>query len=171
MRDSLKGLVFSDFREISNFDKKLSNFLNELDEELCYWRGYEDKDGDIKIRYPVAGIACLDGEKIVAISYYIVPEKWRPRWIYDRLFRPKGLEYGVVVKKEYHRRGIANHLNYLRLNLLRELGHNTYWFRVDHDNIPSMRLSEKLIHQVDGKIWKKTDKQVYFMVELEENDG
>ena len=167
MRDSLRDLDFKDFRDIPNFDEKLSKFLNELDEELDYWRGYEEKNGEIKIRYPIAGLACLDGEMIVAISYYIVPKKWSLRWVYDRLFRPKGLEIGVVVKKDYHRRGIANHLNHLRLDLLRELGYHKYWFRVDHANVPSTILSEKHTREMNGKIWKKTDKQVYFVVDLD----
>jgi RimJ/RimL family protein N-acetyltransferase len=167
MRESLRGLDLQCFRNIPNFEGRLSKFLNELDEELEYWRGYEEKNGEIKIRDPIAEIACLDGENIIAISYYIVPKKWSLRWIYDRIFRSKGLEIGVVVKKDYHRRGIAEHLNYLRLDLLRELGYHQYWFRVDQDNIPSMRLSEKHIRQVNGKIWKKTDKQVYLVVDLD----
>ena len=170
MRDSLRGLDFKDFRDIPNFEVRLSRFLNELDEELNYWRGYEGKNGEINIRYPIAGFACLDGENVVAISYYIVPKKWSLRWIYDCIFRPKGLEIGVVVKKDYHRRGIADHLNYLRLDLLRELGYHQYWFRVDYDNVPSMRLSEKHIRQMNGKIWKKTDKQVYFVVDLDKEE-
>jgi hypothetical protein len=115
MPGSLRGLDFKNFNDIPNFEEKLSKFLNMLDEELDYWRGYEDKNGEIKIRYPIAGIASLDGENIIAISYYIVPKKWSLRWIYDLIFRPKGPEIGVVVKKDYHRRGIADHLNYLRL--------------------------------------------------------
>jgi hypothetical protein len=93
MRESLRSLEFKDFEE------KLSHFLNNLDKELKFWRGYHEKNGQRSIRYPVIGYACLDGDKIVAISYYITPKILSPRWIYDRIFRPKGLEGGVVVKK------------------------------------------------------------------------
>jgi GNAT superfamily N-acetyltransferase len=166
MCDSLSGLDFKDFRDVDDFDEKLARFLDDLNEELKYWRGYEMKNGERRIRYPMAGLACLDGEEIVAISYFVVPKKLSPRWIYDKLFRPKGLEYGVVVKKAYQRRGIANQLSNLKLDILQELGYTQYWFRVDSDNIPSMQLSSNYTRKMKGEIWKKTDKQVYFTVNI-----
>ena len=166
LTDSLKGLEFKNFRDVSDFEDKLSRFLNELDEELIYWRGYEEINGQRGIRYPIRGHACLDGEKIVAINYFIVPRILSPRWIYDRIFRRRGFEIGVVVKKDYQRRGIADHMNSLRVELFRELGIEEYWFRVDKDNIASMRLSEKHTEQMRGKIWKETKDQVYFLINI-----
>jgi hypothetical protein len=165
MVNSLKDLNFCYFKNIKNFNEKISKFLDDLNEELKFWRGYIEKNGKRSIRYPVTGIACLDKEDIVAIAYFVVPKKLSPRWIYDRLFRPKGLEYGIVVKKEYHRKGIANHLSNLKLDLLHQLGYDQYWFRIDIDNIPSMQLAKKYLQKVNGKIWKKTRKQVYFLVD------
>jgi RimJ/RimL family protein N-acetyltransferase len=164
--ESLKDLEFKDFREISNFEDKLSTFLSELGEELFYWRGYEKFNGCRRIMYPVMGHACLDGEKIVAINYFIVPRILSPRWLYDKVFRRRGFEVGVVVKKEYQRRGIADHMNSLRPKLLEELGVEEYWFRVDKDNVASMRLSEKHTDEMKGKIWKKTKDQVYFIINV-----
>jgi GNAT superfamily N-acetyltransferase len=170
IRDSLRGLNFKNFKDIKNLDGKLAYFLNELDEELFHWRGYVEKNGKRSIRYPITGIACIDGDEIVAISYFVIPKKFSPRWIYDKLFRPKGLEYGVVVKKEYHRRGIANHLSDLKIELLREMGYSQYWFRVDSDNFPSLQLSNKYTSKMGGKVWKKTEEQVYFTVDINSDD-
>jgi GNAT superfamily N-acetyltransferase len=161
---SSEGLKYLKFKDIPDFESKLHLFLENLDEELVYWRGYEEKDGERRVRYPIVGYACLDGEEIVAISYYIVPRKLSLRWIYDRLFRPNGLEKGVVVKKEYQRLGIAKHLDKIKLGLLRELGHTQYWFRVDLDNLPSLSWAEKNA----SRVWKRTDDQVYFVFEVEE---
>lgn len=166
MAESLKGLEFKNFRDISNFEDKLSKFLNELDEELMYWRGYEEVNGRRRIRYPMMGHACLAREKIVAINYFIVPRILSPRWLYDKIFRRRGFEVGIVVKKEYQRRGIADRMNSLRVELFKKMGVEEYWFRVDKDNIASMRLSEKHTEEMRGKIWKETEDQVYFIINI-----
>jgi len=165
MRDSLMELEFKNFKDIPNFDEKLQGFLDSLDDELEHWRGHEEKNGRLRVRYPMVGYACLDGDKIVAISYYIVPEKFSPRWFFDLFFRPKGFEGGAVVKKEYHRRGIASHLNSLKMGVLREMRVNHFWYRVDYDNTPSLKFAEKM----GRKPWRKTEKQVYYSVEIEED--
>lgn len=167
VRESLKGLNFKNFEAIPDFDMKLSEFLDRLDEELKYFRGYEEKDGQRGIRYPAVGYACLYGEKIVAISYYIVPKKFSFRWFFDLLFRPSGLESGAVVKKEYQRRGIAKHLASLKEDIIRRMGYRESWYRTDSDNVAMLRWSE---NEDRYGLWKRTDKPVFFTVKLDEGE-
>ena len=61
-------------------------------------------------------------------------------WIFSARM---GFEKGVVVKKEYHRRGIANHLNSLGLGMLRDMGVKHFWYRIDSDNLSSLKFAEK----------------------------
>ncbi|MBD3204851.1 GNAT family N-acetyltransferase, partial [Candidatus Bathyarchaeota archaeon] len=149
-RQSLEDLEFKNFEEITEFDAKLGDFLGSLDEELVHWRGYEKVNGKIRVNYPMIGYACMDNGKIIAISYYVTPRIMGPRWLYDLIFRPRGYESGVVVKKEYHRRGIASHLNQLKMGLLRERGVKQFWYRIDLDNDPSLRFAENL----GRNVWK-----------------
>ncbi|MBD3207169.1 hypothetical protein GF319_12620 [Candidatus Bathyarchaeota archaeon] len=163
MRESLKGFKFKNFREIPEFEDKISVFLDGLDEELVHWRGYELRAGRRALRYHTEGYACLDGDKIVAISFYIFPRKFTLKWLHDLIFRPRGPEAADVVKKDYQKRGIARHLTRLKLQILQDIGLKNYWFRTDADNIAVLNWAEKN----NRRIWKKTNKQVYFSVNLD----
>lgn len=163
MRESLKDFEFKNFNEISDFEDKLAMFLDGLDEELVHWRGYEIRDGRRALRYHNEGYACLDDGKIVAISYYVFPRKFSLKWLHDLFFRPKGPEAGDVVRKDYQKRGIGRHLTYLKLQILRNMGLKNYWYRTDIDNVAVLNWAEKN----NRKVWKKTDKQVYFSINLD----
>lgn len=166
MRESLKGLEFRNFDEIPDFEEKLSEFLNRLDEELKHWRDYVEKGGKRSIPHPISGYACLDDDKIGAISYYILPKMFSKRYFIDLLFHPKGVETGVVTKKEYQRRGIAKHLRDLLIDIMRKKGIKRCWIRTDSNNIAMLKWVEKR----GDKIVKRTNKQIYFASNLDDDD-
>ncbi|MFQ6053731.1 MAG: hypothetical protein ACE5OO_05850, partial [Candidatus Bathyarchaeia archaeon] len=162
MREALKGLEFRNFEDIPDFDNKLSEFLNSLDEEVKHFRGWVEEEGALRLRYPAYGYACLDGDEIVAISYYNVPRKNSIYHFIDLLLRPEGAETGAVTKKEYQRRGISSHLEKLKGELMRKKGFKHYWYRSDSDNIAMMKWEEKK----GNKPVKRTRKKLFYLINL-----
>ena len=168
-RESLKGLEFRNFAEIPEFDEKLTEFLNGLDEELKTWRDYVEKNGKRGIPHGITGYACLDCEKIVGISYFHVPKKLRIRYFINLLLArasPKEAAIGSVVKTEYQRRGIFGHLFDLRNELMRETGYGRVRYVTDFNNIAMLKWGEKKKH----RIVKKTDKEIYFVYNLADDE-
>jgi len=160
-RGSLRGLRFESFLEIPDFDGKLTEFLNSLDDELNTWRDYVEKNGKRSIPHIIAGYACLDGEKIIGISYFFVPKKLRIQYFINSLLArapQKAAEAGFVVKKEYQRRGIAVHLLDLKNDIARKMGYKHIIYSSDSNNIAVLKLAEKR----GDSIVKTTDKKIYF---------
>lgn len=167
--EGLSGLEFRNFEEIPDFDKKLTEFLNGLDEELKTWRDFAEKNGKRSIPHGItAGYACLDGDKIVGI-YYLFPlrphaKKYSFMYFPSFLFPQEEIESASVVKKEYQRRGIFKHSRNLVLDLAREMGYKGYIYSVDTSNIWSgaMKRGDRIIN--------RTDKKIYFVSNLVEGD-
>lgn len=101
--DSLKGLTFVNFKDIPDITKKLSIFFGETQLNAGS-QGYR------LIPRPIAGYACLDGDRIVAISYYIIPKKMSKNYLMKYLLRPVKVETGTVIMQEYRNRGIYREL-------------------------------------------------------------
>jgi ribosomal protein S18 acetylase RimI-like enzyme len=167
MRDSLKGLECKNIKEILYFDEKLSEFLNSLDEELKTWHDYVEKNGKRNIPYPIAGFACLDGEKIVGLQYFSDPKKFSVRYFIDLLFHSKEVGEGVVVKKEYHRRGIGQHLWNSCRDLLLKMGYERIYHKTDPENIAIIKWNEK----IGSKIVRKKKDRIHYVINLTDDDN
>jgi hypothetical protein len=102
MDESLKNFTFANFSDIPDINKKLSNFFNETQ----YIAGSQ---GVRLTPRPIAGYACLEGEQIVAISYYIIPKKLSLNYLM-KFFRSAKVETGTVIKQEYRGIGIYREL-------------------------------------------------------------
>lgn len=165
-RESLKGLEFKNVTEISDFCEKLAEFLNDLDEELETWRDYVEKNGKRSIPHRITGYACLDREKIVGIYYFSLSKKFSVRYSIQRLFLPREAQIGILVKKEYQRRGIATHLRELTRDLLRELGYKREVSSVDSDNIAGLKYANK----GGSRIEKRDDEEIHFVYNLIDDD-
>jgi len=164
---SLKGLEFKDFSEILDFDKKLSKFLDSLDEELQTWRDHTEKNGKRRIPHAIDGYACLDDENIVGIGYFFRTKKDKVRYFINLLFGCsfKEAEWGGVVKKEYQRRGISTHLFDLCVKKMKKLGYARVKWYADSNNIRALKWSENMAH----RIVKRADKKFYFVYNLIDN--
>jgi hypothetical protein len=46
------------------------------------------------------------------------------------------------------------------------MGVKHFWYRIDSDNVASIQWAKKL----GRRIWKRTDKQVFFSVNLDEDE-
>lgn len=114
MQDPLEGFEFKNFEDIPDFKNKLIEFLSQLD---AYARTHDKQI----VPVPIAGYACLDGGKIIAIAYYLIPPKSGSRTFINRLF-PKKVETGAVVMKEYVGQGIYRKLASYRKELMRSRG-------------------------------------------------
>jgi RimJ/RimL family protein N-acetyltransferase len=165
--ESLKGLKFRSFQEIPDFNKKLTAFLNSLDEELETWRDYIEKRGKRSIPHRITGYACLDGEKIIAIYYFFVPKKLQIRNFINLLFvgTLKMAEAGSVVKREYQGCGIGIKLFNLTVNLAREMGYKRLIYVIDCNNIAALKLAEKQ----GCRILRITNKKKYFIADLDDS--
>ncbi len=103
MDDSSENLTFASFNDIPDISKKLSKFFYET-QSIVGSQGFR------LIPRPIAGYACLDGERIVAISYYIVPKRLSLNYLMKYFFRPAKVEMGTVIMKEYRSRGVYQEL-------------------------------------------------------------
>ena len=103
MDDSLEGLTFANFKDIPNIGKKLSKFFNET-QRIAGPQGFR------LIPRPMAGYACQDGERVVAISYYIIPKRFSLNYLMKYFSRPPKAEMGTVILQEYRSRGVHREL-------------------------------------------------------------
>jgi len=117
MTMDLMGLQFKKFDEIKDFENKLSIFLRSLEVELLTWRDYVERDDKRFIPNPIKGIACLDGDQIIGISYFGHKNRSFIEKIFWLLFSKRETVTGAVVKKEYQGRGINTHARKLKKNI------------------------------------------------------
>jgi hypothetical protein len=113
MDDSLNRLTYANFKDIPDITKKLSIFFNETQINA-------GSQGFRLIPRPIAGYACLDNGRIVAISYYIIPKKRTMNYLQKFLLQPVKVETGTVIMQEYRNRGIYREL----ISKVQELMHS-----------------------------------------------
>jgi len=92
-------------------------FINDQNDETLYFWGDWTIDGEDMILRPLErfGYACLDGDNVVAIVYFL---RLGPQFGYgDRCVYPAG-----VTRKDYRGRGIGTKLYELSESLIRSLG-------------------------------------------------
>ena len=116
MDDSLEGLTFANFNDIPNFNEKLSKFFNEM-------QNIAGPQGIRLIPRPISGYACQDGERVVAISYYIIPKRFSLNYLMKYFSRPAKVEMGTVIIQEYRSRGVHRELIRLVKEMIRFRGY------------------------------------------------
>lgn len=102
-------------------------------------------------------------EKIVALSYFCLPQKYSIKYFINKIFPPKEAETGAVVKKEYQRRGINAYSRIVTHKLMLKLGYQRTILRIDVNNITGLKSAQKL---PGAKVIKKTDNNIYCFREL-----
>jgi len=164
-RPSLPALTYVNLADVPDFEEKISNFINDLDEELITWRDYKIEDDKKKLKNKVIGYACLDGDKIIAINYWTDYKKYTLRYFIFKLFFFKEYEGGMVAKKNYQKLGITTDLKKLRDSLAQKYGYVRSIGGFDADNKAMLDYSQKRKY---GTI-KKTDKTIYYFFNLDPN--
>lgn len=163
MNDTTENLQIMHFSEIIDFKQKLTNFLNNLEEELKYFSEVKTKDDNRYFPYPIDGFACLDEEKIVAIAVVMIPPITTLQGIHHRIFHPTKMYAHVLVKKEYQRKGIRGRLRRERNPYLIKMGITHVISVVDN----SHKVALKILHNDEEvTVFKITDQVTYFMRKL-----
>ena len=140
---NINKLLLKKISEIDDFDDKLDIFLRSLNEELVTWRDYEERGGKFVIPNPIAGFAALDGDNIIAITYFGHKKRNLFEYIFWLLFSERETETGAIVKKEYQRKGINRRFRDLKIEYMKELGYKRNIIRIDKTNIAAINGLEK----------------------------
>ena len=116
MDDPLKGFTYANFNDISDLIEKLRVFFSES-QAIAGAQGYSFTPR------PMAGYACIDGARIVAISFYIIPKKDSLNYLGKYLFRSPKVEMGTVIIHEYRGLGVYRELISRVQELMRKKGY------------------------------------------------
>jgi GNAT superfamily N-acetyltransferase len=114
--DSQGSFTYANFNDIPDFREKLRVFFSEA-QAIAGAQGYRFTPR------PMVGYACIDGERIVAISFYIIPKKDSLNYLGKYLFRPPKVEMGTVIMQEYRGLGVYRELISRVQELMRKKGY------------------------------------------------
>jgi len=153
------------FRDISDFKRKVNNFLDGLDlnMELRYWHDYNEVGNKRYLPDNYDGYAAIYNNEIIGISYFGYPKKWSLRWLLNFLFPVRRTEIGSVIKKEYQKMGVASSMHPYKEKLAKHLGIQEFYSKVEQINKGTIKYAKE---KLGGQIIDEDEKYVYFIFNL-----